>query len=131
MQIVHLNPGGMIMFSAIPVPDDLRADLEADGAEIVEDVTFPGIPDQGGHLCVSLADPKRFQVFPTREEARAAGFEPLNRPYGLKTSEKQWRSYLKGLKEMIASLSRFDGEDTTTDEEWDSIMANLRRPDYP
>jgi hypothetical protein len=129
MQAVHLRPGEMIQFSTIPVPESIRAELIEDGAEIIEDVTFPGIPERGGHICVSVDDPKRFQVFDTREEARAQGFEPLEVPYGLKSSEKQWRSFLKGSKEMKAIASQTD--ETDTDEAWDSIMANLRRPDYP
>ena len=129
MQAVHLSPGGMILFSEVPVPESIRTELIEDGAEIVEDVSLPGIPERGGHICVSVADPKRFQVFDTRDEARAQGFEPLERPYGLKSSEKEWQSFLSGRKEWLAIASRTD--ETDTDEAWDSIMASLRRPDYP
>ena len=129
MQAVHLDPGGMIQFSTIPIPASIRAELIEGGAEIIEDVTFPGIPERGGHLCQSVEDPKRFQVFATREEARARGFKPLNVPYGLKSSEQQWRSFLDGSKKLMAIASRTD--ETETDEMWDEIMANLRRPDYP
>ena len=129
MQAVHMRPGGMILFSTIPVPDPIRAELEADGAEIVEDVSLPEVPERGGHLCVSVDDPKRYQVFATRDEARALGYKPLGVPYGVIPSEKRWKSFLERTKKTMAIASRTD--ETDTDEAWDSIMANLRRPDYP
>ena len=127
MQAVHLSPGGMILFSAIPIPAPIRAELEEDGAEIIEDVPIPEIPERGGHLCVSVDDPKRFHVFATRDEARALGYKPLGVPYGVIPSEKRWRSFLKGSKELLTIASKTD--ETDTDEGWDSVMANLRRPD--
>jgi hypothetical protein len=127
MQAVHMSPGGMILFSTIPVPKAIRAELEADGAEIVEGVPIPEIPDRGGYLCVALDDPKRYLVFQDKEEARGQGYMPTGSPYGVIPSEKRWNSYMKGWKSLRAIASRTD--ETDTDEAWDSVMANLRRPD--
>jgi hypothetical protein len=119
----------MILFSAVPIPDPIRAELEADGAEIVEDVPIPEIPDRGGYLSVAVDDPKRYQVFEDKDQARAQGYEPTGSPYGVIPSVRRWDSYLKGLRGFRAIASRTD--ETDTDEAWDSIMASLRRPDYP
>jgi hypothetical protein len=129
MQAVYMKPGKMIQFSTVPVSEAIRAELEGEGAEIVEGVTVPEIPERGGYLCVAVGDPKCFQVFPDKEQARARGFEPTGGPYGVKRSEKDWKSFLKGSKELLAIASQTD--ETDTDEAWDSVMANLRRPDYP
>ena len=127
MQAVHMSPGGMILFSAVPIPDPIRAELEADGAEIVEGIPIPEVPDRGGYLCVAVDDPKRYQVFENKDQARAQGYEPTGSPYGVIPSEKRWASYMKGWKSLRAIASRTD--ETDTDEAWDSVMANLRRPD--
>jgi hypothetical protein len=117
----------MILFSEWPVTGPVRDELEAQGAEIVEDVSLPEVPERGGHLCVSVADPKRFLVFDRREEARASGYEPLGRPYGVIPSEKQWKSFLTERGALRAIASRTDESDT--DATWDGIMASLRRPE--
>ena len=127
MQAVHMSPGGMILFSAVPIPDPIRAELEAEGASIVEDVTIPEIPERGGYLCVAVDDPKRFLVVQNRDDAKALGYVPIKRPYGVIPSEKNWKSFLSGRKVLMAIASQTD--ETDTDEIWDSIMANLRRPD--
>jgi hypothetical protein len=130
MQAVLTEPGGMILFSAVPISDPIRAELEADGSVIVEGVAVPEIPERGGYLCIAVDDPKRYLVFEDKDQARAQGYEPTGSPYGLIPSEKRWKSYLKGLKELLAIASQTDETDDD-DELWESVMANLRRPEYP
>jgi hypothetical protein len=128
MQAAQLHGDGMILFSEVPITGQIRAELEGEyGAVILDDVAIPEIPERGGYLCVSLEDPKRFVVVERKDQAAALGCVPVGKPYGVIPSEKNWKSYLSELKALMAIASRTD--ETDTDEAWDSVMANLRRPD--
>jgi hypothetical protein len=128
MQAARLNRDGMILFSEVPIPGPIRAELEGEhGAVILDDVSIPEIPERGGFLCVAVDDPKRFIVVERKDQAAALGCVPLGKPYGVIHSEKNWKSFLSGLKGLMAIASRTD--ETDTDEGWDSVMANLTRAD--
>ena len=108
MQAVDLDRYGMVLFSTVKIPEQLRPEIvEGLGGEILDDVTLvvpPGVQDRTNGeaapdaiLSVSRTDPSHFEVIRNRDQVEPRGFEVVGKMYGVIESESSWEKFLETL----------------------------------
>jgi hypothetical protein len=134
---IDFDQFGMVVFSPVPIPDDLRPDIEgALGGKILDDVEFKrpehlhewpvGTPRPEAVLCVSESDPdgdpRHFQVFKFDDQVEP-GYRRTGKGYGIMGSAADLPMFVESLRKLRA-MARGDAPNGKS-EQWSQFQQDL------
>jgi hypothetical protein len=130
-----LKPSEIVLFSPAGPPAEYRATLKDDlHAQFLEAVSIDvpvgifewpvGADAPENVLGRSTRDPSRFRAFKYRREMQETEFEPFGMSYALFGTDRQWRTFMDGMRAAEAIGSQTDDSDKP--EVWDEIERAIR-----
>jgi hypothetical protein len=130
MEAVKLEHYGMMLFSTVPIPKEIGAELRNGlGGMILDGVTLDECPDirptpqdkdkVDAILCVSRSDPGHFEVIPYRDQVEILGFKPVELSYNVIRSEDGWKTFLSTMESLTAHARAATGVEPPDSREGD------------